>query len=155
MYRGKTEIRKRIRKKHICLDGYMTLEASFIIPLTFICFIIILLYTFFLYNHLVVYQSCYISALRGSQVKNATTDAIKKYVDEQATKLLEEQVYQYQIDHTSDVSALSIKVNAVSKVTNLMSKFDLYKEGELVSNRGVSVNRINPVDYIRNAQRFQ
>ncbi len=148
--------RKRTKKrKPISLDGYMTLEASFIVPLAFICFIIILLYTFYLYNHLVVYQSCYISALRGSQIKNATTDAVKNYVDEQATLLLGEQVYQYQIDHTSDVSALSIKVNAVSFITNLMSIFDLYKERELVSDRGVSINRIDPVDYIRNTQRFQ
>ena len=59
------------REKQHALNAYMTLEASFIIPFVFICFILIILYTFYLYNHMVVYQSCYLSALRGSQLKNA------------------------------------------------------------------------------------
>lgn len=91
MIKKQTEKIKGIKKYK--LEGYMTVEASFIIPLVFICFIIIILYTFFLYNHLVVYQSCYLSALRGSQLKNATNDAVKTCVDTQAAKLLEGQIY--------------------------------------------------------------
>ena len=136
------------------LNGYMTTEASVIIPLAFVCFIIIILYTFYLYNHLTVYQSCYLSALRGSQLKNATNGAVKAYVDRELEKLLDEQVYEYQIDYASDVSMISIKVKAGSYVDNLMAKFGLYTEKKLTSNREVEINRIDPVDYIRNAERF-
>lgn len=136
------------------LNGYMTTEASVIIPLAFVCFIIIILYTFYLYNHLTVYQSCYLSALRGSQLKNATNGAVKAYVDRELEKLLDEQVYEYQIDYASDVSMISIKVKAGSYVDNLMAKFGLYTEKKLTSNREVAINRIDPVDYIRNAERF-
>ncbi len=152
MIKKQTEKIKGIKKYK--LEGYMTVEASFIIPLVFICFIIIILYTFFLYNHLVVYQSCYLSALRGSQLKNATNDAVKTCVDTQAAKLLEGQIYQYQIDHDSDVSMMSISVTARSYITNLISGYGLYKDKELSSERKVSINRIDPVDYIRNAERF-
>ncbi len=147
-----TEKKKRIIKTE--LDGYMTMEASFIIPPVFICFIVIILYTFFLYDHMIVYHSCYLAALRGSQIKNATNDAVKTYVDTQAEKLLEGQVYQYQTDHESGVSLISINVKASSHITNLVSGFNLYKENELKSEREVSINRIDPVDYIRNAERF-
>lgn len=136
------------------LNGYMTTEASVIIPLAFVCFIIIILYTFYLYNHLTVYQSCYLSALRGSQLKNATNGAVKAYVDRELEKLLDEQVYEYQIDYASDVSMISIKVKAGSYVDNLMARFGLYTEKKLTSNREVAINRIDPVDYIRNAERF-
>ncbi len=145
---------RSFRKTRKVLSGYMTTEASVIIPLAFVCFIIIILYTFYLYNHLTVYQSCYLSALRGSQLKNATNGAVKAYVDREAEKLLDEQVYKYQIDYGSDVSMISIKVNARSYVDNLMARFGLYKEEKLTSNRDVSINRIDPVDYIRNTERF-
>ncbi len=140
--------------KRYMLNGYMTLEATFIIPFVFICFILIILYTFYLYNHMVVYQSCYLSALRGSQLKNATNETVKELVDAEIRKLLDNQVYQYQFDFDSDVNLLSIKVNAKSHITNKIAEFNIYKEKELVSNRSTEINRIDPVDYIRNAERF-
>ena len=142
------------REKQHALNAYMTLEASFIIPFVFICFILIILYTFYLYNHMVVYQSCYLSALRGSQLKNATNDAVKEHIDEEIRRLLNNQVYQYQIDFDSDVSLLSISVNAKSYITNRMSDFNIYKVNEFTSNRSIKINRTDPVDYIRNSERF-
>ena len=142
------------REKQHALNAYMTLEASFIIPFVFICFILIILYTFYLYNHMVVYQSCYLSALRGSQLKNATNDAVKEHIDEEIRRLLNNQVYQYQIDFDSDVSLLSISVNAKSYITNRMSDFNIYKVNEFTSNRSIRINRTDPVDYIRNSERF-
>ena len=142
------------REKQHVLNAYMTLEASFIIPFVFICFILIILYTFYLYNHMVVYQSCYLSALRGSQLKNATNDAVKEHIDEEIRRLLNNQVYQYQIDFDSDVSLLSISVNAKSYITNRLSDFNIYKVNEFTSNRSIKINRTDPVDYIRNSERF-
>ena len=142
------------REKQHALNAYMTLEASFIIPFVFICFILIILYTFYLYNHMVVYQSCYLSALRGSQLKNATNDAVKEHIDEEIRRLLNNQVYQYQIDFDSDVSLLSISVNAKSYITNRMSDFNIYEVNEFTSNRSIRINRTDPVDYIRNSERF-
>ena len=142
------------REKQHALNAYMTLEASFIIPFVFICFILIILYTFYLYNHMVVYQSCYLSALRGSQLKNATNDAVKEHIDEEIRRLLNNQVYQYQIDFDSDVSLLSISVNAKSYITNRMSDFNIYEVNEFTSNRSIKINRTDPVDYIRNSERF-
>ncbi len=150
----KHRVYNRNKKNRFVLNGYMTTEASVIIPLAFICFIIIILYTFFLYNHLTVYQSCYLSALRGSQLKNATNSAVKTYVDREAEKLLDEQVYKYQIDYSSDISMISIKVNARSFIDNMLAGYGLYTTEKLSSNRDVSINRIDPVDYIRNAERF-
>lgn len=103
---------------------------------------------------MVVYQSCYLSALRGSQLKNATNDAVKEHIDEEIRRLLNNQVYQYQIDFDSDVSLLSISVNAKSYITNRLSDFNIYKVNEFTSNRSIKINRTDPVDYIRNSERF-
>ncbi|MCR5399606.1 MAG: hypothetical protein K6E68_08775 [Lachnospiraceae bacterium] len=133
------------------MGGYMTLEASVIIPLSFCCFILIILYTFYLYNHLTVYQSCYLSALRGSQLKNASNGAVKTKTEQELGKLLDEQVYMYQLDHTSSVTGSEIRVSAASFMYNLTSEYGLYNEKRLKSQRSVSLKRIDPVRYIREA----
>lgn len=145
---------KKSTIRNLSFDGYMTIEASFIIPLAFICFIVTILFTFFLYNHLITYQSCYIAALRGSQMKNVTDSAIEQYVKENLEKLLNEQVYQRGFEQNVNVGALSIFVNADTNISNPLYRFELYKEKELKGSREVSVNRIDPVGYIRNMERF-
>ena len=145
---------KKIAIDESVYDGYMTVEASFIIPLVFICFIVSILFTFFLYNHLIVYQSCYIAALRGSQIKNVTDSAIEQYVKENLEDLLNGQVYKYGSKQNISIGSMSITTNASANIPNPLYMFDLYKEKELVGNRDVTVNRMDPVGYIRNMARF-
>lgn len=145
---------KMITNRKSSYSGYMTVEASFIIPLVFICFIISILFTFFLYNHLIVYQSCYIAALRGSQMKNVTDSAIEQYVKENLENLLNEQVYQHGLKQDVSVGTLSIATNASTNISNPLYRFNLYKEKEMEGIREVTVNRTDPVGYIRNMSRF-
>ena len=137
------------------LSGYMTIEASYIVPSVFMCFILIILYTFYLYNHMVAYQSCYQAALRGSQLKNTGTDAIEEYVDREAAKLLDEQVYQYDIDRDVRVSLTSVEVGVKTHVDNIVQRFGIYDEKQLADSRLASAVRIDPSDYIRNLHRFE
>lgn len=145
---------KMITNRKSSYSGYMTVEASFIIPLVFICFIISILFTFFLYNHLIVYQSCYISALRGSQMKNVTDSAIEQYVEENLENLLNEQVYQHGLKQDVSVGTLSIATNASMNISNPLYRFNLYKEKEMEGIREVTINRTDPVGYIRNMSRL-
>ncbi len=142
-----------MRKREI--PAYMTVEASFIIPLTIVCFIIIIFFTFFLYDHMVVYQSCYLSALRGSQLKNTTDDAVEEYVRGELKKLQDNLIYQPDTDNDVRVGPLGITVRSGLNMKNKVYRFDLYREKDISGQREVSVNRIDPVDYIRNAQRFR
>ncbi len=137
------------------IPAYMTVEASFIVPFTVICFIIIIFFTFFLYDHMLVYQSCYLSALRGSQLKNTTDDAVEAYVKKELEKLEDNLIYQYGINNDVRAGALGISVESRLSIENRMYRFNLYKEEEIAGQREVSINRTDPVSYIRNADRFR
>ena len=89
---------RRILKKEKNMTGYLSLEASFVVPLVFMLFILSIYFTFFLYNHLVVNQSCYIAALRGSRLKNSADKVVEAYTGDELCKLLDEQIYQYSAD---------------------------------------------------------
>ena len=58
-------------------NAYITLEASFIVPLMTIIFVIIIYITFFEYNSCVIYQDSYIAALRGSQLREMSESEIE------------------------------------------------------------------------------
>ena len=65
----------KIKKKKI--KAYMTIEASFIVPVCTMIIILTIMFLFFLYNNCVVYQDCYIAALRGSQIMDASSAIIQ------------------------------------------------------------------------------
>ena len=73
-------------------QAYMTVEASLVLP-TIIGGIIFILYLgIFLYNYCTINQTAYIAALRGSQIKNVSTDEIDNYVKKQIDELLFQQI---------------------------------------------------------------
>lgn len=131
------------------LEAYMSLEAAFIIPLAFYIFIIIVYFTFFLFNHKIVYDSCYISALRGNQLYICSDSDIKAYVENSLSQLLEEQVYQYQIEYDVSINPIFINISSSSYITNLLHSIGLYDETTLISSSIVEYRRTNPVQYIR------
>lgn len=148
----------RCRKSVTKMDGpaaYMTIEASFIVPFVFMLFMLIIYFAFFLYNHTVVYQACYLAALRGTQIKNVTDDVVTQYVDREAGELLANQIFQYQTEHSVDVGMLSIEVKAYSYIDNLLSKLGVYNVTKLESDRSAKAIRIDPATFIRNAHRLE
>lgn len=130
-------------------DAYFTLEASYIIPIAIIVFMIIIYFTFYLYNHCVVSQSVYLAALRGQQLKNVSNSAVQGYINEQLDELLGEQVFQYQKQYSSSVSLLNITVKAESGIDNKLTGFGYYKEHRLQSKGEKTLVRFNPAEVIR------
>jgi len=137
------------------LSGYMTVEASVIIPLTFICFIVIIYHTFFLYNHLIVYQSCYLAGLRGSRIKNATSEAVEQYVNKELDILLKEQIFQNKTDYRAKVGTFRISISASTELKEDDSVLMILNNGLLRTDREAEVIRLDPTDYIRNSERFK
>ena len=56
------------------LKGYMTVEASFVMPLVFFLYLLIILCGFFLYNRCVMSQNDYLVAFRESRFTKAGTN---------------------------------------------------------------------------------
>ena len=49
------------------VNGYLTVEASFVMPIVLFLYLLVILLAFFLYNRCVISQDLYILALRGSR----------------------------------------------------------------------------------------
>lgn len=131
------------------IDGYMTVEASFIIPRIFLLFCMVLYLTFFLYNHCVGYKACYIAALRGQQIRFGGNNDLEIYVSGELKKLLEEQVYQYQDTGSVNINALSIEVTASGKIENKLKNMDIYKDSSFGFEHSVKLMKFNPASVIR------
>lgn len=131
------------------ISGYITLEASFIIPLTIMVLIMVIYFTFYLYNQCVVYQDCFLASLRGSQIIDAEETFVQRKVYEEAKSLLENQVYEYSNNPTVEVSLLQVKVDAKSniRIIEFLNKF--YKEKILNTDKEASALRLNPAKIIR------
>ncbi len=127
----------------------MTIEASFIVPWVFMLFILVIYFTFHLYNLSVVYQDCYIAALRGSQIYNADNGFVENYVKGQISELLDNQLYEYSKNAKVDVSVVSIEVEAQSEININQGKLLLYKNRLLDIEQSAKAYRLNPVYLIR------
>ena len=71
-------------------DAFMTIEASFVIPMSFLLMILLLYIGFFCYEKSISVQCCYLAALRGSNEWNLSGSGLENYVDDMMKQLVEE-----------------------------------------------------------------
>ena len=76
------------RKKY--MDGYLTVEASFLVPMTFILLCLAIYWGFFFYDTGVSIQCGYVSALRGSNQWQLSYAGQREYAQGQLETLIEE-----------------------------------------------------------------
>jgi len=129
--------------------GYMTVEASVIMPLLVMIILFMVIFCFYLYNNCVVFQDCYISALRGSQIMDSNSSEIKSKVEVYISELLDNQVYEYEKNSTVEVSALSVKVAAKSSVSNMFHSIGIYNKSSMDTDKSGEAARIDPTLIIR------
>lgn len=134
---------------HRCrVKGYMTVEASVIIPITIGITVLSILLSFFLYNHCVCYQELYISALRGQQLRWEDNNTVKRKIDDSLSELLDHQVYEYVSSAEASVSLLKIDIKCDVNVSNRVGALSLY-DNSFIGERAVSIVRFDPVGVIR------
>lgn len=71
-------------------DAYFSVEASFIIPISFFLIILVLQYGFFCYEKSISTQCCYLAALRTSNEWDLSGDEIENYAIKEVDQLLKE-----------------------------------------------------------------
>ncbi len=131
------------------IDAYMTIEASFIVPLMVMITVVIVYWMFYIYNNCVVYQDCYIAALRGSQMMDSSNANIQESVCRYANELLTNQVFQYQINPKIKIDLAKIEVSAVSSIDNKLKTIVNQDVNSYTTERTAKSIRINPVTIIR------
>lgn len=138
-----------MNKKHKFVEAYLTIEASFLLPMAVIVTCFIIIYLFYLYNCCVVYQSCYISALRGSQMMDKTTDEISEKVEIFTEELLDNQIYDFVKEYEVSCNLFAVKTEADSEVKNILNVFDIVAEAEMEVGYCAEAKRIDPVMVLR------
>jgi len=93
-------------------DAYFTVEASFIVPLTFLLIILMLYLGFFCYEKSISVQCCYLAALRGSNEWELSGKEFDQYVSQTLDELLEEK-HLYRIEKEKNITAgiMSVEVS--------------------------------------------
>ena len=131
------------------LPAYMTLEAALIMPFAIAINILVIYFSFFLYNQCTISQGCYLAALRGSQLKHSSDLQIQEKIEQELEKLLDEQIFTNKYDYQIDINIVKIKISAKSKIDILFQKLHLYNKDVLVAESNSEVNRIDAVSFIR------
>lgn len=138
-----------MKNKRKYLEAYFTVEASYLLPISIIITCFTIIYIFFLYNSVVIYQACYISSLRGSQMMDASKGQIEESVNRFASELLENQIYDYSVNVEVEVGLLSIKTGAESEMENVLNTFDVVADEEMNIKSKAEALRIDPVTILR------
>lgn len=107
-------------------EGYMTVEASLVLPMILIVTLLVLLLTFYLYAVCFLNQAAYTAALRGSLVMDGT---IEETANEELERLLQNRILNIQdIKSEVSVSALTVEVkleaDMLLPVTGILSLTD-------------------------------
>lgn len=144
-----------MKKNKKRIAAYMTLEASFLIPLAFILFLIIIYFGFYLYDQCVVLQGCYLASLRGSQIWTLSDSDLERVVRDEAEKLLDKQIFTNSKNCQVQVNALSIEVRGESEIQMKLPNYDLYNKERLGTNKVSKIRRLNPVLFIRECKKVR
>ena len=131
------------------LSAYMTLEAALIMPFAIALNILVIYFSFFLYNQCIISQGCYLAALRGSQIRHSSDLQIKDKTEKELEKLLSEQIFTNKYNYQVDINVVKIKISAKSKIDILFQKLHLYKKDVLVSEGNCEFIRMDAVSFIR------
>lgn len=133
--------------------GYLTVEASLLMPLIFLGIIFTLYLGFYLYNVCILRQVAYTAALRGSLVKEGNNSQIEAYTEEQLNQLIGDRLIAVeQVNYQIDVSLTRVRVEVslqiYSPLTGLVfPKISLWEfEDEAVA------KRLDMVSFIRSVR---
>ena len=139
-----------MKKKKKYYDGYLTIEASFIIPAVLMILLLLLYWGFYCYDKSVSVQCSYIAALRGSNQWELSDGQIEAYTLEQLEKLTGETLLYLKTEESYvDVGILEIKAGVKGGMDILFSKLrgDTMERWDTESEK--KAYRLKPASYIR------
>lgn len=130
--------------------GYMTIEATMIMPLIIVGIVFIIYVGFYLYDVSVIRQISYVAALRASRQTDFTSAQMEQYAKNQLKELIDKRLlavetWRDEIKVNSRTVRISVSAAVQMPFSGFISeKLDLWRiESE------AEVTRINPVKYIR------
>ena len=136
-------------------NAYFTVEASLLMPLILGGIIFVIYLGIYLYDVCTLRQVSYIAVLRGSQLKDTSSEEIKNYADKQADQLMENQILAKENVQTEiSVTKNKVKVNITAKITMPFAEFISEEIGLWNMENEAEAYRLDPVDIIRNVRKI-
>ena len=137
-------------KKKVYYDAYMTVEASFIVPLAVMIFLLLLYWGFFCYDKSVSVQCSYLAALRASNEWELTTSELKQMALEELDTLTEQMILFVKMDErTADANLLNIETEVSGNMDILFSALRGDDMTNWLIDSKKSAYRLKPSSYIR------
>lgn len=130
------------------LKAYMTVEASMIMPLMVMILIVTVYWAFYTYNNCVIYQDCYIASLRGCQLYDVGENELRDKVTRYARDLLDNQLFQYQVNPKIKIGLWDISVEADTYIDNKVEDY-MGPNRIFSTRRKADSRRIDPVKIVR------
>lgn len=139
-----------MRDKRKTYDAFFSVEASFIIPVTFLLIMVMVQYGFFCYEKSISLQCCYLAALRGSNEWDLSGEKLENYVQEEFRVLFNERsLYPLEGNEEVKVSLSGITVSFNSYMEVFFSKIRGDKVNEWDIENTKTAGRNIPSIYIR------
>ncbi|MGN0289914.1 MAG: TadE family protein [Lachnospiraceae bacterium] len=130
--------------------GYLTVEASLIMPLLISAIIFTLYLGFYLYNVCILHQVAYTAALRGSLVKEGSNAQIEEFTDGQLKELVEDRLLAVKtMESRVQVSWNKVRVGVSISVYMPFGEWISHKVGLWTFETQAEAKRLEPVNIIR------
>ena len=116
-----------MKNKRKVYDAYLTIEASFIMPIVLLVLVLLIQWGFFCYEKSVSLQCCYLAALRASNEWELSAGEMETYAKEQAKSLLKERnLYPVDRDSRANVrlSGIEVELDAYMEVLFAQARGD-------------------------------
>lgn len=137
--------------------GSSTIEAAFLIPMILTIVVLFIYLSFFLYNRVILTETSYIAALRGSQMEGKSAQEIYTKADQAQTQLLNGKLlavssYEKQIEVTGKKIQVKLKLEQKIPFSGLIMPFLGKDSWEFSVEK--SAKEINPYEFIRDCRRI-
>ncbi len=104
------------------LNGYLTIEASYLLPLILVVYALLLYLGFYLYDACVIVQSSHIAILRASQERNMTDDQLQEKLEKEFHILQKQCLFTKGLKESCSVSLMDITISVERRLETIVRK---------------------------------
>jgi hypothetical protein len=136
----------------IKIKASFTLEILMLMPFLLMTLLISVYLTFYIYDGIIINQSCYVAALRGTQSYHINNEEMAALIEEELYGLLKNQLYGFKTEETKVLVSFSqIEVQVSGEILMPLQT----KLGNLIDSdrwkikQHIVVKRVDPENFIR------
>ena len=139
-----------MKKRKEYYDGYLTVEASFLVPLVFMILLLLIYWGFYCYDKSVSIQCSYLAALRGSNQWQMSDAEQEKFTLEQLKKLTgETQLFLKEQDIYVDAGLAEMKTGVLGSMDILFTALRGNDGEKWMVESEKKAYRLKPASFIR------